>query len=214
MKNALLGVLALAATTNLTFAQDASGQQEAVTLQTGEELGLIRHTVLHVGDNVEGNCWTNSDSIRAKVYLIFEKAGILVIDYEPAFYNFMTVRTRLEAFGFRTSTGTCAVSAAFNVQAPVHPTIGGYQGKPEFLTGYTAELFDRQSIFTSGTKVNAQLSDYFEGMASEFAAKIIASKRSRNIEKYFSTYPPSDEMPMSDKEFDEYIEKLMSEREQ
>lgn len=175
----------------------------------GAEVGLIENSTLTVFDNVVDNCWTNSSAIRSKVHLIFEQNDIRVLDYKPAFFSFDTVSTELSAVGFKISGG-CAVSAEFRVQTGIYSDLGGANGRQVHVFRYRARIFDRASIFSNGGNTNSQLTDFFEGAASEFVAKTLSARRDQGLQEYMQEYPSTKEPPMSKKEWDEYIATLPS----
>jgi hypothetical protein len=207
-----LGALGLAFSASVLQAQENTESNFPTFLGDGEEIGLIKHSTVLVDDQVDGSCWTNSQAVRSRVYLIFEQSGIFVPDYSPAFFNFQTVQASLEGFGLRNSSGLCVVSASFNVETLVSQKLGGLDNNREFSIRYTARIFERESIFTNGNNVNSQISDFLEGAASEFAAKVLSSRRSDNVQDYYATYPPYSDKPMSEEEFKELINSTGSER--
>ena len=101
-----------------TLATQSSAQEDVFPtyLPWGSIAGLTQSIKLHLNDDVEGNCWTNPNSIRSSAFLMFEQNNIFVPDYEPAFIGFNTPQATISAFGFRTGNGLCAVTATFTVQ--------------------------------------------------------------------------------------------------
>lgn len=160
------------------------------TLPRETELGLIHGVKLDVIDGVTGNCWTNANSIRSKLQLLFERNDIrvLVDDEKLQSMNLEASRSGeptlaaanvfVNTVGFRSGL-TCAVAARFSVRG------GLLVHYPRFNEIFFVEVlfFQRGAIYTSGTNTNSQLSDFFEGAASEFVAKIISGRR------VLQTYP-------------------------
>ncbi len=190
-----------------TVAQ-AQTDDGSVSMPWGSQLALIEHTRLRVSDEVDGKCWTNSGSTRSKVYLVLEQNDIFVPDYDPAFFNFQTADTILSAFGYSLDSGVCVVSASFTMQTSIGTSLGGYQGKTKFSPRYRAVLFERSSVFTSPSNSNSQLTDFFTGAASEFAAKALSARRTPEAKQYFETYPSTNEPPISKTRWKEILEEV------
>jgi hypothetical protein len=94
---------------------EANADNPPVFIDDEAVYGLVQHSVLTISDQVDGNCWTNSSSARAKVRLLFEQNDIFVPDYQPAFFGLSTVHTQITGIGFRLENGLCVVSAEFEV---------------------------------------------------------------------------------------------------
>ena len=148
------------------------------------ELGLIHGVKLEVIDGVTGNCWTNANSIRSKLHLLFERNDIrvLVDDEKLQAMNLEAARsgepTLAAANVFVNTVGlrsglTCAVAARFSVRGGL---LVHYPRANEYFI-VDALLFQKGAIYTSGTNTNSQLSDFFEGAGSEFVAKTISGRR-------------------------------------
>lgn len=173
---------------------------------------LITSATLDVSDGVTDNCWTNSEVVKSKIYLLLEQNEIFVPDYDVAFYNPQTVSILLSAFGFRTGSGVCAVSAEFSVDTKIYQSWGGGGGKQEYSIPYVASIYSRASVFTNSANVNDQILNLFDGAASEFAAKVISARRSPEIRQYRSQYPVSNERPISKQKWDELFSSVDSQK--
>lgn len=194
----------------ILVAQEQSQSRIPVYMEKGTEFGLVQSSKIEISDSVTDNCWTNASTVRSRVYLIFEQNGLFVPDYEPAFFGAQNVLTGLSAFGFRLGNGVCAVSASFEVRTRISTRRGGAEGKQEFSFEYTAELFERSSIFSNGGNTNDQLKDFFEGAASEFVAKVLSARRSKELSLYHAIYPRSETPPMSVEEWERLIDNAAS----
>lgn len=171
-------------------------------------LGLIKNVTLNLNDDVTDECWTNADLIRSNTFLSFEQNDIFVPDYDVAFYNYNTAEGLIDAFGYRTASGICAVSAQFRIQTISSDTIGGYGSKEAFHFEHLAVLFEKNAIFTSSTTVNLQLKDFYEGAVSEFLARSISQRRNADFKRYLSIYPASGEIPMSREQWRQMIDEF------
>ena len=201
--------LVLAAVTfQPAFGQDG-GYRIPIRLKGTEPMGLVRHSTLTTDDQVTDNCWTNADSIRSKIFLIFSQNDIFVPDYVPAYFNSGTVVASISANGFRTGSGICAVSATFSVYTKTVQNLGGADGRQEYAVEYLSSIYDNGMIATNSTNVNSALDDFFIGAASEFAAKVITARKSENVTDFFQDYPPQDATPMSVEEFKEMMMEAM-----
>lgn len=188
-----------------TAAGWAQTENNPIHLSGEDASGLVRYTRLFTTDEVDGDCWTNSNSVESKIRLLFEQNDVQVLDYTPAFLNAVTVSTNASAFGFRANSGLCVVSARLQVQTYVYPTYGGYEGGQEYSTEYQAILHHQASVFSSGSNVNAQLTDFFEGAAASFMADVLSARRSGKVRGYFDTYPAALNEPMSLEKWNELV---------
>ncbi|MFA8442250.1 hypothetical protein [Yoonia sp.] len=193
-----------------TLATQSSAQDDVFPtyMPWGSVVGLTQNIKLHLNDDVDGNCWTNPNSVRSSAFLMFEQNDIFVPDYEPAFISYATPQATISAFGFRTNNGLCAVSANFVVQYGSSEVLGGADGKARFSFPTTVNIFENTAIFVNSSNVNEQLADYFEGQVSEFIARSISSRRTDEFDKYFELYPRSNERPMSMEEWEAMIEEM------
>ncbi|PJE29822.1 hypothetical protein CVM39_07940 [Pseudooceanicola antarcticus] len=198
----MLGALSLS-----LISGSASGEQGDTFLPSQARVGIVDFAYLEVSDQVSDNCWTNSDTIRAKSRLSFEREGIPVLGYDPAFFGTRVVFAKVTAFGFRTS-GVCAVSARFSVSAPVDNRWVSSETGEGYYLDYWATVFERNSIFSNGTNVNQQLAEFYEAAVSDFVSDWISANRTEEVRRFRQNFPKQDGMPMSQEELDAWIASL------
>lgn len=166
-------------------------------------LGLIRHSTIQLIDEVEGNCWTNASTVKAKVQLLFEQSDIVVSKEDLAFFDGISVKTRVHAFGGRRGE-TCIVGANISAVASVSH-VWGRTTDTSYYVGYTANIFERYAIYMSTRNVNEQLSGFFEGAVAQFAAQVIAGRRDQKVKALFEEFPNLLKDPMTEKHWRDLI---------
>lgn len=200
MKNSFLLVV-------LSLISGAAYSQDSVPnyIEFGDELGIIKNIHLVVHDEVSDSCWTNSSSILSRVRLIFEQSDIATSDERFAFFGGAAVGGELVAFGHRTASGICVVSAEFKIMTQIYQRVGGFEGRPVYYFGYWSTIHSSKYVVSSSVNVNGQLTDFFEGAASEVVADIISARREDDIKSFFSDFPNYGADPMTSSEFEEFL---------
>ena len=183
----------------------AQGKDYPTWMEPNASVGLATSIALNVYDQVDDNCWTNSDLIRSAAYLNFERNDIFVPDYEPAFINSGTPEGQIYALGFRNGSGVCAVYASFRVRYPTSDKLGGADGREEFYFSHNAVVYEKSVIVTNLNNVDQQLKDSFEGWVTDFIATGISERRNSDFQRWLQLYPPTGDRPMSQAEWDEAI---------
>ena len=156
----------------------AQSSDKTTYMPWGAVAGLANNVKLILSDEVDGNCWTNASTIQATTFLTFEQNDIFVPDYELAFINAWTPQARISAYGFRTDTGVCAVTASFSVEYGASDVKGGFDGSERFSFPISVSVFEGSAIFTNSVNVNDQLRDFFTGEVADYIGKVISVRRS------------------------------------
>jgi len=205
MKTLSFNILILIFVGSCAFAQEAQPTRVPYELAPG----YVKFVNLDVDDQISGNCWSNTKTVEAKVRLLLEQNELPVLNYLPQFRSRFVPQVTILGLGMRNGNGTCFGHIQFLVQTIYFDKYGGFEGKEEFeFTGF-GTVFSQASIFSNAGNLNAQISDFVEGAASEFAAEAISSRRNELVSKFNKLYPGFDQKPMSREEFDKIIEEAM-----
>lgn len=166
---------------NVVFAAESLAQNaDKDPIAINDLLGLVSRVDLVVDDQVSDGCWTNSSTVKSKVQLIFEQSNIPVQEY--ALHLVWQPQVTLFALGGRSGNGMCAVTASLQVYAWSAARLPTFES--ELLTTVTLASFSDTGIFTNSSNANGQLTDFFEGAASELAANIISARRSAGAKAF------------------------------
>lgn len=198
--SSLLVALAFGGSCSNCVAQNAS---EPTWVSPDGALGLITWVDLQARDDVEGDCWTNSEAIRSKVHLIFEQNDMYVAPDDIFRHRIESPKVELSAFGHRDSAGTCVVSASFDVEFWAHDNQWRDAKESPIVVAFKGSLFRRDYVVWNKGRVNEALDEFFVSSASELAAKVISARRNdamqgRGVHNMFSDF-----RPLSTKEFEE-----------
>lgn len=173
--------------------------------------GYVRHVRLLHNDEVTDNCWTNARNVLARTRLLLENNDVHVFVHDPAFQRLFSPFLQISAVGYR-SGGLCVGSASVEMFSFGSATYGGADGKPEYRFRVQQVIFDKTSVFSSGTNFNQQIDDFVNGSISEFLADAVAARRDPKVKIFFETYPGFGEVPMTREEWDEYLSNTLSQQ--
>lgn len=189
-----------------TSSAEAQSEDSPTYMSWGAVNALSQNLQLNLIDDVSDNCWTNASLVRSSAFLALEQNNIFVPGYEVAFKTHVTPQADISAFGFRTNTGLCVVSAELSVWFETSDVLGGVDGKERFSFPIIVQIFEQSAVFVHPSNVNDQLKDFYEAEFSEFIARRISMRRSNEVSRYLETYPPTEERPMSEEQFQQYLE--------
>ncbi len=163
-------------------------------LDRDQTLGFVTFAEIALNDDVTGGCWTNADSIRARIRLLFEQNDIETID-NISFNSMSAPFVSVSAFGFKNGS-LCIVSAEFSVLArgtsywDASERDGNY-----WLVAHVNQMYSSQHLFSGPNPVNDDISDWFEGQASNFLASVLASRRDPYVREFKTEFPTLFEKP-------------------
>ena len=184
--------------------QGALSSENVIYTDWEDKFGLVRNIKLRVDDEVSGNCWTNADTVKSNLKLKVVQNEFALVDYDPAFYTVSTVIMSVSILGYRTDSGVCAVSVAFDVRTPISQREGNREFG-EFNFRYVGSLFSQRWVVTNPVNVNEQVRDMVDGASSEFLAKVLTARTNKNVVSYFENYPASGAPPLTKQEWDELL---------
>ncbi|MCE3025712.1 hypothetical protein [Salinicola sp. DM10] len=139
-------------------------------------LGLIQSAEIYVEDDVDGNCWTNKSEIQKKARLTLESNGIPVFQ-EPMNGIFPTVaRVVIRGVAYKLEGPNACIGS---IGVTISDAGARYVGKT-VLVGDTF-YYRVQKIFSSGSTLNNQFSEYADGAISDIAAGIISARRDPDV---------------------------------
>ncbi len=150
--------------------------------------GFIKYAEIKVHDGVTDNCWTNSNSIGSRTRLLLEQNDIETID-GIAFHDMSAPVVYVSAFGFKNGS-LCVVSAEFSVYSQGNSYWDASQrGGKEWFVAQFNEIHSSQYLFTGPGAVNDEISDWFDGQASEFIANVLSARRNPDVQSFMADFP-------------------------
>jgi hypothetical protein len=172
-----------------------------------ESVGLIRAVELEVSDQVDGGCWTNSSAVAARVRAELEKAGIAVYEEPLAFYGPFSPSLRIAVLGFKSggANGICAGYAKVEAYYIDDTELGSLAntGKVFRVRGVVSS-WNTASLFTSGSTLNAQISEYVQESIDTLIADVLSARRIEGVKELIDVWDK--DPPMTRKQWDEYLE--------
>lgn len=172
-----------------------------------ESVGLIRAVELDVSDQVDGGCWTNGSAVAARVRAELEKAGIAVYEEPLAFYGPFSPTLEIVVLGFKSggSTGVCAGSVKVNTYYFDDTELGSLAniGRIFGVRGVVSS-WSKSALFTSGSTLNGQVSEYVQESVDTLIADILSARRSEGVKELINLW--NKDPPMTLKEWDKYLE--------
>ena len=179
----------------LIFAATTPTVHAAETYSVTPELtpGYVQHATLDVIDSVEGGCWTNVDLVTAKINLLMEQNDVPVLK-SAAWSGPTAPKVVLYAFGHRTG-GVCAVHVEMEVFAAWHMNVNEQGYGPNWRFGAWGQIYKNSLIMTSGTNVNGSILEFSETSASEFLSKVLAGRRTTEVQQFFEAFPDAKDPP-------------------
>lgn len=176
-----------------------------------ESVGLIRAVQLEVSDQVDGGCWTNSSAVAARARAELEKAGIAVYEEPLAFYGPFSPVLEIAVLGFKSggNNGICAGYAKVNSYYFDESELGSLANTGNiFKVSGVVSSWSTGSLFTSGSTLNAQVSEYVQESIDTLIADILSSRRSDEVKELIKVW--NNDPPMTRREWDEYLETTLS----
>ncbi|WP_163650765.1 hypothetical protein [Modicisalibacter sp. 'Wilcox'] len=165
--------------------------------------GTIKNVSLYVDDQVDGNCWTNVDSIRQNARLKLEQSNIRVYNEPMAgFYPFNATMI-ITGVGYRVS-GICAGA----ITVKVTTTVASTSFNKNIFMSLDGDLLNKTLIATSSNNLNQSFSETSDAAVAEFSSNVISGRRNNAVQKLIndniSIYKKE---PMTMKELNELVEK-------
>ena len=176
-----------------------------------ESVGLIRAVELEVSDQVDDGCWTNSSAVAARARAELEKAGIAVYTEPLAFNGPFSPALEITLVGFKSggTNGLCAGYAKVNSYYFDDTELGSLSNTGGvFKVRGVVSSWSKSSLFTSGSTLNAQISEYVQESIDTLVADILSARRSEGVKALINVW--NNDPPMTQKEWDEFIETTLS----
>lgn len=174
------------------------------------DLGLVSFVAISIDDQVSDGCWTNAENIKSNLRLKFEQNDIETIKYKMYSSDPFHPIVLLRVVGGNPYNKFCVGYASIEVGYGSYSIYGSRENNNRYTLFNSSRKFDNGALFTSGKKLNSQLSKFFDANSSELIADIIAGRRDLKVKAFRSEYPTLFEKPISQVDYDKKIEELKS----
>ncbi|WP_417275603.1 hypothetical protein [Celeribacter halophilus] len=178
-----------------------AAEQQPIFVDEDKTAGFVRYVYIVMDDQVGGGCWTNVDSVKAKLRLALERDGIGVLNEAPAFYSPAVVVLAFQGLGVRADSGVCAGNFSLDIGRYSSSRWGGDYGTTPFNFSAWHEFWSTSTIFISGQNHNSQVVEFAEGALTRFLGDYFAAKRSDEVALFYEQFPKLEEEPLSWAEF-------------
>jgi hypothetical protein len=144
---------------------------------------------IEIDDQFDGNCWTNKEVIKSRMRLTFEQSNISVFDeaHFVATAHFPTIV--ITGLGTRNKAGTCLGAGKVSAQIDAAENFGS-DTIGHFSVQYRRTVMhELTGVFTNGQNLDAEMSEVAEKFAADFAANVIAGRRSTKVKALNKVLP-------------------------
>lgn len=163
-------------------------------------VGLMRYAEIQFDDRVNDRCLADKDTIVARVKQGLDRSGVDVIDEPLAFYMPLFPLVRIEATGYRTASGVCAVSAHLSVTYEGRNAFGKLSsfGKVYELKS-TAIIWSKNGIVADDKNVDGLLKDEVTDWVNELSRDIKLARGNKGVVRLLSAW--KNMRPMTEADF-------------
>lgn len=177
------------------------------TVSGPETIGVVRSVELLVDDQIDGECWTNSSAIAARVRAELEKFGIAVYQEPLALRTVFAPLLQINGLGYRGGNGVCVASASMEVVYWGTTRLGnlGYTGRA-FEFENPVLLWSANSVFSNSGRVDDQFMRQAQEWVDTLIGDIASARRSEEVKSVLNTWPSA--KAMTAVEFEELLKEL------
>ena len=164
--------------------------QVTTTVSGTDTIGVVRSVELVIDDQIDGECWTNTTAIGARVRAELEKFGIAVYQEPLALRTVFSPLLQISGLGYRTGSGVCVTSASMEVLYWGTTRIGdlGYTGRA-FKLENPVLLWSATSVFSNSTRVDDQFLSQAQEWVDTLVGDIASARRSDGVRAVLETWP-------------------------
>lgn len=193
-------------------AYTAALAQVTSTVSGTDTIGVVRSVELQIDDQVEGECWTNSSAIAARVRAELEKFGIAVYQEPLALRTVFAPLLQINGLGYRTGSGVCVASTSMEIVywGTTRPGDLGYTGRA-FEFENPVLLWSANSVFSNSGRVDDQLMKQAQEWVDTLIGDIAKARRSDGVQAVLTTWPNAEAMTVV--EFEEILKEFSQQSE-
>ena len=156
----------------------------------GKALGIVHHVYVVIQDNVKGQCWTNTSSVKSKVEAKLEAAGIHTYKNSFTAYNGAKAMLVVSGNGYRAAeSNTCFASVEFNVVSELYRKFGSVEatGKLWVIQEY-AVISSCGNVVSGVANLNGSFLGVAERCVDSLVTEIYRGRRSNEMKELIRAF--------------------------
>ncbi len=167
-------------------------------------VGLIRGIELNVSDQVGDGCWTDVDSVKARIRAELERSSVAVYVEPIAFVHAFYPRLEFTAVGFKLPNNVCVVSVSMKLNYPSSAELGSLTNTEKIVSVRALhEIWDRASVLTEVRSANESLMEWTQAAVDTLVADISQAKRDPDVISARAVWP--DRPMQTQKEYEQEL---------